>query len=290
MNIWVTKSLRFGHRYTTDRQMRKHIIGSVEWLISVVKKRNKGNDILVISGGVFNNTNPSLIAINDAVKYITELSKHIKVILVNSSRDTKIFDSTDYTTLDLFSSLSNVSIVKDITPVSSITIVPFMKIFTDDVITLDTETNLFNDKDIPNLMQVSEDDGKPGLLVYNTSHNKQMFMPNSFSPIHRTVIINNYEELVQFNRTGYEKDFIHLVLDEKLTEKKLEVDMALHKIKPSSVKYIDQYNEEKDIDELVTETTVTLDIIKTIRDHIKDDDDISSQFERVLSITRNKKG
>jgi hypothetical protein len=183
-----------------------------------------------------------------------------------------------------------VTIVKDITMVSTITIVPFMKMFTDDVITIDTETNLFNGVDIPNLMQVTEGEGKPGIIVYNVEHNKQMRMVNSYSPIHRTVIINNYEELLMFDRKEYEKDFIHLVLDEKLTEKKLEVDIALHKIKPTSVKYIDQYNEEKGIDELVIETNVTLDIINTIREHIKDDGDISTQFERVLSITRNKKG
>lgn len=289
MNIWVTKGLRFGYRYTTDRQMRKHIIESVEWLINVVKKRNKGNDILIISGGIFNNTNPSIIAINDAVRNISELSKYIKVILVNSSKDTKSFDKTDYTTLDLFSSLDNVSIVKDITTVSNITIIPYMKMFTDDVITLDTESNLFNGKDIPNLMQVSEDDGKPGLIVYNTSHNKQMVMPNTHSPIHKTFIISNYDELKDFDGEKYEKDFIHLVLNEKLTEKKLEVDIILHKIKPTSVKYVEQYNEEQNIDVTVKGTSISLDIIKTIRNHIKDDSELTTQFERVLSITKNKK-
>ena len=177
-------------------------------LFRSVKKRNKGNDILIISGGIFNNTNPSLISINDAVNFITEISKHIKVVLVNSSRDTKIFDSTDYTTLDLFSSLKNVTIVKDITMVSTITIVPFMKMFTDDVTTLDTETNLFNGVDIPNLMQVTEGEGKPGIIVYNVEHNKQMRMVNSYSPIHRTVIINNYEELLMFDRKEDRKSVV----------------------------------------------------------------------------------
>ena len=66
MNIWIVKNIRFGYKYTSDKNMRSQILDSTKWLIDIIKQKSKHDDYFILSGGLFYNTNPSIVAINDA--------------------------------------------------------------------------------------------------------------------------------------------------------------------------------------------------------------------------------
>ena len=91
MNIWLTKNIRFGYKYTINKTIRHQINSCLyTWLDDLLSKRAKNDDILVIYGGLFSNTSPSLVAIDDAHKFLKKVSGRIKVQLINTDRDSRI--------------------------------------------------------------------------------------------------------------------------------------------------------------------------------------------------------
>ena len=261
MNIWLIKNIRFGYKYTINKTMRHQINSCLDtWLDDLLSKRAKSDDILVIYGGLFSNTNPSLVAIDDAHKFLRRVSSRIEVKLINTERDSRIFDDESFSTLDIFSDVHNVYVVKDIRG-------------------LDYPFDL-----IPNIMQLEEIENKPGVLVYNPSSKKHVMMDNTFSPKHVTFVINSLEDFSLIDKEKHKNDFVHIQIENNLLEeKKLEVNIALHSINACSIKHINN-NVELLKENGIIDITDSLNIVDTILNHIGEDEEVKKQFERVLNV------
>ncbi len=262
MNIWLTKNIRFGYKYTINKTMRHQINSCLDhWLDDLLSKRAKSDDMFVIYGGLFSNTSPSLVAIDDAHKFLRRISDRIEVKLINTERDSRIFDDESFSTLDIFSDIRNLYVIKDIRG-------------------LDYPFDL-----IPNIMQLEETEDKPGVLVYNPSSKKHIMMDNTYSPKHVNFLIKNLDDFTLIDKEKHKDDFIHIQIDESLAEeKKLDISIALHNINICSVKYLD--NKVKQKQEDVIDITDSLNIVDTIFAHIGEDDEVKRQFERVLGVIK----
>jgi hypothetical protein len=229
-------------------------------LDELLTKRAKGDDVFIVYGGLFSNTNPSLVAIDDAHRFLRKLTDRVMVKLINTERDSRVFDNESFSTLDIFSDIHNLYVVKDIRGLDY----PFDQ--------------------IPNLMQLEETEGRPGVLVYNPVSKKHMFVENTISPKHVTFIINNLEDFSYIDNEKYKKDFVHIqIVDSLLEEKKLEVNIALHNINPCSVKHLNSDKVETQ-ENGTTDITDSLSIVDTIYSHIGEDEEVRRQFERVLNV------
>lgn len=262
MNIWLTKNIRFGYKYTTNKTMRNQINVCLDtWLDDLLSKRAKDDDIFVIYGGLFSNTSPSLVAINDAQNFLRKISEKLKIYLINTDIDSRTFDNESFSTLDIFSDIHNIFIKKNI----------------DD---LDYPFSL-----IPNVMQLEETEDKPGILVYNPSSKKHMIIENTFSPKHITYIIKKLEDFSLIDKEKHKEDFIHIEIDNNLLEeKKLDINIALYNINVCSIKHIDNIDIEIKKEQQVINITDSLNIVDTIYNHIGDNNEVKKQFERVLDV------
>lgn len=278
MKIWITKDIRFGYKYTVNRNIRNQINSCLyEWLEDLISKKSKPDDILLINGGLFSNTNPSLVAIDDAHNFLKTLSSKIKVYLINTERDIRLFDNKQYSTLDIFSDIDNLFIIKDITEIGNITIVPHDKTYSGGIL-LNSDLNDFNGVEIPNIMQLEKDEDNPGVIIYDTIKNKHIFLSNNFSPKHLIVRINSMDDFLSLEDN--KKDFIHIEIDNNIIdENKLKINIELHKINAHSVKYI---NIEEEIEDIEIEEK--LNIVDIIYKFIGDDENVKNHFEKVLKI------
>ena len=142
---------------------------------------------------------------------------------------------------------------------------------------------MFGDIQVPNIMQLEDTEDRPGIMVYNTSSVKHLILDNTFSPKHIIFTINNMEDFSKIDKEKHKEDFIHILLSDKLfEEKKLEVGIALHAINTHSVKYIDKSEIEMETETIYT--TDNLSIVDTIYAHIGENEEVKTQFERVLEI------
>lgn len=281
MNIWITKNIRFGYKYTSDRNTRNQIISSTNWLIETIKQKGKQGDYFILSGGLFYNTNPSIIAINDAKHFINILQDYVTIVLVNTSKDTRLFDGIYYSTLDLF---DNVRVIDDVTTIENINIVPILKSHTRTDNVLDSDMGTFNGDKIPNLIQIDESEDKSGVFIFNTDKNKYIFMENNISPKHIKYTINSIDELVNLSQSTVKVNS-HLIIDSSLMEEhKTEVEILLFKINPNSVKYTNKIDKQNDIIDI----TNNISIDDSIIEHIKDNEDLKKQFIRIRQILMNK--
>jgi hypothetical protein len=278
MNLWITSNIKFGHKYTTNPINRTNILKSIDWLNDFLNKKSSTGDMLIISGGLFSSTNPSLIAINDAKISLEKLSRNITVLLINSSRDVKKFDGELYSTLNLIN-LPNVNIITEITGVENIIIKPFEKNGTYDKY-IDSGTNKFNDVEIPNLLQLDEGDANAGVLIYNSNTSKHIFVENKFTPKHLNINITTFEELKNLDKDYLKKHVVHLTINSSVFENK-EADIEIFKLNPVSIKYIE--NSEKKKDDIIDFTT---DIKQMILDYIEGDEKMMEQFNRIVEISR----
>ncbi|MFA5586967.1 MAG: hypothetical protein WDA02_10690 [Saccharofermentanales bacterium] len=280
MNIWITKNIKFGYKYTINKSSREEILESTNWLINLIKNKSNKDDIFILSGGLFSNTNPSIVAINDAHNFLLKLKNICNIYLVNSSKDNRLYEGDYYSTLDIF---NYVNIIDDITTISNITIIPFNKTFTNGI-SLDVESGIFNTDKIPNLMQLEENDGDQGVIVYNDIKQKHIFLENKISPKHETIIINNIKELKELS-DNIPNNHIHIVIDKTLIDNhKTQTDVLLFKINPVSIKYTDDK-----YDEIVDDVNInSIDVDDAIISHIGDNEELLTQFNRIKLILDNK--
>lgn len=287
MNVWIIKNIRFGYKYSSNGLMRKQINTCLyDWLDDLLSKKSRIGDAIIIVGGLFSNTNPSIIAIDDAHKFIKKLSSKLNVYLVNTEGDARLFDNEMYSTLDIFSDIENVTVIKDyMIDVDVMTIIPHGKSdFLDRIIRLDVNSNKLGDITIPNIMQLERTDGKPGLIVFNTQSEKQIFIENKLSPKHVTFLINDLSDFDLIDKDKHKDNFIHIEINNNLvTDKKLEVNILLHNVNASSVKYVDGIQRD-DLTNDNHHITTSLNIKDVIYDHIGDNDEIKNQFNRVLKV------
>lgn len=280
MKIWITKNIRFGYKYTVNKNIRKQINLCLDnWLDDLITKKSKPNDILIINGGLFSNTSPSLVAIDDAHNFLKRVSSKIKVYLINTNRDVRLFDNKEYSTLDIFSDIDNLVVIKDVFHLDNITIIPHNKTYSGDIV-LNADLDEFKGSDIPNVMQLEKTEDNPGVLVYDTNRDKHIIIPNNFSPKHITFKINDLDD---FSSIGdNKKDFIHLEVNNKIVEEnKLKINIELHKVNAHSVKYVDSKDEEKTE---VLNVEENINIVDVIYKFIGDDQEVKSHFEKVLKI------
>lgn len=274
MKYWILKDTKFGYRYTTNKSTRKIILDYFnDYLYNLILSKGNKSDKLLIVGGLFSNTNPSIIAITDAYNIILKFSKIINIILITSDKDIRLFDGKSYSTLNLLKSIQNIEIM------SSENIIHFNNF------EIDVNNGLINMNNdnikIPNSIQFEKDDNKAGIFI-NNENGKYIILPNNFSPKHRTIKINSFED---FDNIEDSSDFIHLEINNSLLEENKQlINVNLFKIKPISVKYIDKVEVEK---EPQININNNFNIIDVINDEIKDNENIKKQFERIINIYNN---
>lgn len=287
MNFWITKNIRFGYKYATDKTVRSNIIKANKWIIELMDKKGSRDDYFILAGGLFSSTNPSLIAIDDAHSFLIQVSKIMNVVLINCSKDTRFFNKISYSTLNIFKGLPNIRIISETTDLENVMIIPYTENYKGDNIILDVESSEFNSSKIPSLVQLEEDEDGAGVLIYNKK--KQIIIKNNKSFSHKIIKITTIDDLINFDHNKYKNYYIHLIIDEGLmNENKLDIEVALHKINPTSVKYTDSYLDSiKGSTE--TKLSESLNIVDTIYNYIGDNDKLREQFDRVLSIRNTYK-
>ena len=275
MNLWIIKNIKFGYRYTTNKSIRKNIHEYFDnYLLNILSTKGSSNDKLIIVGGLFSNTNPSIIAISDAIEYITKISQIMKVILISTPNDIRFFDGSNYSTLDLFKNINNVE-------VKSYDKDEFIS-YGECVIDIENSIIKINDDEIiiPNIIQFDDDDEKCGIFINRMTDNKYTILNNKFSPKHVTYEINSFED---FSKIKKDNNIIHLVVDNTLSEEnKTRLNLEIFKINPTSIKYKNEKVEEK------IKLVENFDIISKIYDTIGDDSEVKKQFDKILEITRKE--
>jgi len=277
MTNWIIKDIKFGYRYTTNKNTRKIILDYFnDYLFNLISSKGGKDDKFIIVGGLFSNTNPSIVAITDAYNSLSKLSKVIDIVLITSEKDIRLFDGESYSTLNLFKNIHNVEVILDKNFIN-------YNNFTIDVsnymIKIDEKDLL-----IPNAIQFEKDDSLSGIFV-NRMDGKYTILKNNYSPKHRIININS---LSDFDNIEVNNNFIHLIINNELLEvNKSLIDMNIFKIKPISIIYTDK-EKDKDIEnDEIFDINNNFNIIDVINNDIENDEKLKKQFERILKIYRN---
>lgn len=282
MKIWLTKNLRFGYKYSSNKSMRERINSCLsDWLDDLLNKKSQSDDVVFIVGGLFSNTNPSLIAINDAKNFIKKITTKLNVYLINTESDIRKYDNEYYSVNDIFSDMNNLHIINEIKYLDFCTVIPtgfnMMDCEPSDLY-LDSNDNKLGDIDIPNIMQLTDDENTPGIIVYDIKSKKHVFVKNNYSPKHINIELNTIDDIREL-REHNKNNFLHLKIDNKLLEeKRVELDILFQKLNINSIKVMD--SDEKDI----TFVKGDIDIKSVISNHIGEDEILKKQFERVLNV------
>lgn len=274
MKYWIIKDTNFGYRYTTNKNTRRILLDYFDdYLYNLLLSKGSKSDKLIIVGGLFSNTNPSIVAITDAYNCISKLSNIINITLITTEKDIRLFDGKNYTTLSLLKSIPNIE-----------------TIHSDDIIdynnfTINSETGFIDTKSqyikIPNTIQFEKDNDSAGIFIINEK-GKYIIHPNNFSPKHETFIINKFSDFDCIEETN---NLIHLEIDGSLLEENKQlVNVNLFRIKPLSVKYVDINNIKED-DNIIIKSNFN--IVDVINDSIKDNVKVKTQFDRILNIYKN---
>jgi hypothetical protein len=280
MNYWIIKNIRFGYKYNSDKLIRNNILKTSEWIINIIKSKSKNNDVLIIVGSIFSNTNPTLIAIDDANIFLNEISKYIKVYLVNTIKDVRIYDEIEYSTLDLFENINNLTLVKDIININNLTIIPYSKSYKCNNF-LDVNINKINDIDIPNIIQLEKEENDSEIIVFNNNM-KHIIIENNNIPKHLEYIINDINELKILSEEN-NNNYIHLKINKNILNDK-ELNILLFKLKPLSIKYFDDIDDNQKKEELLFNNSS----LKTvIYDYIKNKENLIQLFDKVIKISEN---
>jgi len=273
MNLWIIKNIKFGYRYTTNKSIRTNILEYFDnYLLNILSSKGSSNDKLIIVGGLFSNTNPSIIAISDAINYITKISQLMNVILISTPNDIRYFDGDNYSTLDLFKNIDNVE-------VKSYNKDDFIS-YGECIIDIENSIIKIGDDsiDIPNIIQFDDNDEKSGIFINRMSDNKYTVLSNKFSPKHITYEIESFED---FNNIEKSNNVIHLIVNNELAEEnKARLNLEIFKVNPSSVKYKNE-KIEKNI-KLVED----FDIISKIYSTIGENQEVKNQFDKIIEISR----
>jgi len=273
MNLWIIKNIKFGYRYTTNKSIRKNISEYFdEYLLNILSNKGSSNDKLIIVGGLFSNTNPSIVAISDAHKYLTKISNLMKVILISTPNDIRYFDGNNYSTLDLFKNIENIEVVtyKEDDFIS----------YGDCVIDIENSQIkiLENTINIPNAIQFDDDDEKSGIFINRMDDNKFTVLTNKYSPQHITYEINSFDD---FKNIKKDNNIIHLIVDSELAEEnKSLLNIKIFKLNPTSIKYKNE--------KIITNNKLigNFDIKGQILDTIGDNEELINQFNRILKISK----
>jgi len=273
MNLWIIKNIKFGYRYTTNKSIRKNISEYFdEYLLNILSNKGSSNDKLIIVGGLFSNTNPSIVAISDAHKYLTKISNLMKVILISTPNDIRYFDGNNYSTLDLFKNIENIEVVtyKEDDFIS----------YGDCVIDIENSQIkiLENTINIPNAIQFDDDDEKSGIFINRMDDNKFTVLTNKYSPQHITYEINSFDD---FKNIKKDNNIIHLIVDSELAEEnKSLLNIEIFKLNPTSIKYKNE--------KIITNNKLigNFDIKGQILDTIGDNEELINQFNRILKISK----
>lgn len=275
MNLWIIKNIKFGYRYTTNKSIRKNISEYFDnYLLNILSTKGSSNDKLIIVGGLFSNTNPSIVAISDAHKYLTKISNIMKIVLISTPDDIRYFDGNDYSTLDLFNNIENIEVVS----YNEDDFISYGECIID---VENSKIKISNEIiDIPNAIQFEEDDEKCGIFIYKMTNNKYTILNNKFSPNHVTYEINSFDD---FKKIKKDNNIIHLIIDNQLSEEnKSLLNIEIFKANPSSIKY----KNEKIINK--SKLIGDFDIKGKIYHTIGDNDELKSQFDRIIKIKESK--
>ena len=270
MNRWIIKDTKFGYRYNTNKSNRKITLDYFnDYLYNLIKSKGSKDDELIIVGGIFNNTNPSIVSITDAVNCLSKISKLISIILIPNDKDIRKYDGEDFSTLNIFKNIPNIKIISDY----SNTFIYLDK--NNGIITIDNKII-----PIPVSIGYEKEDDNIGILVIK-DNGKYTILNNNFSPSHNTYTINDF---IDFDDIIIDGNAIHLIINNKLTtENKTLLNISIFKVKPLSIKYFDD-----EIETLGTEINTNFNIIDNIISAIGEDTKLKEQFERILTIYKNK--
>lgn len=286
MHLWIIKDTNFGYQYTSNKKYREIIFEYFDYIYKVLSTKGNRDDYFIISGGLFSNTNPTIVAINDAITLINKISSIMNVYIIDSKRDNRKFDNEYFSTVDILHDINNVSLIKNKTVLEDVFLIPTnipnterSAIISDENI-LKLDGNIIN---IPSAIQFNESISDVGLLVYDTHKNKHIILKNKQMPKHIKKEINSFDDLENIDTDTI--DYIHLIVDFKLKQDNAtKLNILLSKINPHSVRFKNEILQEKK-EQLYDMNTVS--IIDIIRKEIPDDK-VNEQFNRILKINEPK--
>lgn len=275
MNLWITKNIKFGYRYTTNKSIRKIITEYFDnYLLNLLSTKGSSSDKFIIVGGIFSNTNPSIIAISDAYNYLTKISNMMNVVLIPTQNDIRYFDGNTYSTLSLFKDINNIEIKE----YSNNNFISYGNCI------IEYNTNkikiLDNEFDIPNAIQFDENDGKCGIFVNRIIDDKYILITNKYSPKHMMYEINTFNDIKSIKK---DNNLIHLIIDNNLFEEnKTLLNIEIFRLNPVSIRYKNQKKDKKN--KLIEDFNIKRKILETIGD----DNKLNQQFQRILDISKKQ--
>lgn len=273
MNLWIIKNIKFGYRYSTNKTIRHTISDYFDnYLLNILSSKGSTNDKFIIVGGLFSNTNPSIVAISDAIKYIRKISNIMNVVLISTPNDIRYFDGDYYSSLDLFENIDNVEVNK----YNKENFISYGDCIID---VENSNIKISNDEiEIPNAIQFDEIDGKCGIFINKVNSNKHTIIMNKYSPQHVTYEINTFNDFKNIEKNN---NIIHLIIDDKLIdENKTLLNLEVFKLNPTSIRYKNEKKYKKN------KLDSNFDIKKKILDSIGDDSRLINQFNRILQISK----
>lgn len=282
MRLWIIKDILFGYNYNSNKEYRDIIYKYFEYLINEIKNKSNKDDYLIISSGLFSNTSPSIIAINDAIKNITEISKYLNIIIINSKKDNRKFDNEFYSTIDILHDINNVKLVKNKHQIKDFYIIPTNTINTDKNAIITDENKVIYDNNeimIPSAIEFTENDKNIGILILDLNKRKHLIYKINKLPKHISYDINNFNDFDNINTET--NNYIHLLIDYSLKqENESKLNLWLSKINPHTLRFKNITKKENDnkIFDMKNNDIKSI-IISTI-----DDDKIKEQFNRILKI------
>lgn len=272
MKTWITRNIWFGYKYTSSQWTRR-VISSYfdDYLIPLLSSKAATNDVLVIAGGLFSSTNPSVVAISDARRYLSTIASIMKVVLLSSPKDVRLFDGEYYSAYSIFDEHDNISVRLS---ESEITISGILIDAQEGIITISNK-----ELPIPYAIQFEENMVPLGLFVQRQD-GKYKVIQNSHSPRHITVEITQLDELKALVASH---DILHIIIDKTLYERaKGSIDVELFRLKPATVSYVGESDTTR------SHNSETASIVEKIYHEIGDDDKLKGMFDKIVRIRQRR--
>lgn len=284
MHLWIIKDTFFGYQYTANKKYRKLIFEYFEYIYKVLNTKGKNDDCFIISSGLFSNTNPTIIAINDAITLVKKISTLMPVYIIDSKIDNRKFDNEYYTTIDMLHDIDNVNLIKNKSDIGDIFLIPTDIPNTENKAIISDKNELKLDDlviSIPSAIQFTDKITNIGLLVYDVNRNKHILLKDKELPKHIKKQINTFEELESV--TNDTIDYIHLTIDFKLkSDNETKLNILLSKLNPHSIEFKNEVVVKK---RKQVYNMGDISIVDIVKKEIKDDD-VYEQFERILKINK----
>lgn len=304
MKLWVINNTKFGYKNNSKEWLNISIDYFNNQFIPFLQKNSNEGDKIIHLGNIFNTTETinvtTLLTVLDLFK---KLAKIRPVIIVNGYNEKNGIT-------EIFQNINNISIINDVEEIEGCKIIsnknPIEYITNNETVVLtntDVDIEVLNNiknilfvcgyydnkKEKENIIHVGapyqfeKTEPDKGFYVIDVKTKKYKFIKNTHSPTFNTIVITDISQIENIDSDFVNKNFVNVVIDKSLIEdKKVKIDMLLSKYNFKSITYTNDVQNIEIID------NNTLDIEEIIRDKIKDDKDLLTEFEKIIKIFKEK--